>query len=70
LTSQGYRAVEPLWPQLFKHADEDFVADVAMISNQVVQSLRYGLAVGDVEVTEIIPTLERTMRRLVGNTMR
>jgi AcrR family transcriptional regulator len=66
LELQGYRAVEPIWRQLVKDADQDFVADVRMITTHVVHSLLYSFAAGEIEVTEIIPTLERTLRRLIG----
>jgi AcrR family transcriptional regulator len=66
LELQGYRAVEPIWRQLTEDADPDFVADVRMITTHVVHSLLYSFAAGEIEVTEIIPTLERTLRRLIG----
>jgi AcrR family transcriptional regulator len=66
LELQGYSAVEPIWRQLVKDADQDFVADVRMITTHVVNSLLYSFAAGEIEVTEIIPTLERTLRRLIG----
>jgi|SRR5580698_502963 AcrR family transcriptional regulator len=66
LLTQGSAAGEPL-TRLFKGFDPVYVEDVLMIITNTVYAMAFRFAAGDVAVTEIMPSLERTLFRLTGD---
>jgi hypothetical protein len=67
LRLQGYAAVEPITRALFCDIDPDYAEDAMMIITNVMFSLVFRFAAGEIAVTEIRPAIERTLRRLLGD---
>lgn len=67
LRSQGTAAVEPVSRAALKEADPEIASDVEMILGNVVYALIARFTAGQIEITEILPTLERTVFRLTGD---
>jgi AcrR family transcriptional regulator len=67
LRAQGFAAVEPVTRSLFHDIDPDYAEDAMMIITNVMFSLLFRFAAGEIAVTEIRPAMERTLRRLLGD---
>ncbi len=67
LRIQGLTAVEPITRALLKDVDPDQAEDVMIITSNVCYALIVRFAAGELPVTEIMPTIERTLRRLTGD---
>src|SRR5262249_20646071 len=65
---QGFTAVEPVSRALFQDLDPEYAEDVMVILTNVVYAMVLRFAAGELPVTEIMPTIERTLRRLTGDT--
>lgn len=64
LIDQGFAAAEPVTRSFFDGADPEFAEDVMGILKNVVYGLFVRYAAGEIAVTDILPTLERTVRRI------
>lgn len=64
LVDQGFAAAEPVARSFFDGADPEFAEDVMGILQNVMYGLFVRYAAGEIAVTEILPTLERTVRRV------
>jgi TetR/AcrR family transcriptional regulator, cholesterol catabolism regulator len=67
LSRQGMTAVEPVSRAALKAADPEVARDVEMILGNVVYALIGRYAAGQIEITDILPVLERTVFRLTGD---
>ncbi|MEV0031996.1 TetR family transcriptional regulator [Nocardia sp. NPDC050793] len=67
LDTQGFDAVLPAASTLFTGVDADYIADVGLVLSNMVYALVGRFAHDDLEITEILPALERTITRLTGN---
>lgn len=65
LFGQGFAAAEPITRSFFEAVDPDVAEDVMTILRNVVYALFVRFAAGEIAVTDIRPTLERTVRRVV-----
>ena len=66
LSIQGNTAVVPISGKLLKDVDRDFAEDLTSILTNVVYALVFRFATGELQVTDIMPTVERTLRRLTA----
>lgn len=64
LTSQGMAISKPMTQAALKDADPEYVTDLWMIFTHVQRALIDRFVDGEIEVTEILPILERTLFRL------
>ncbi len=67
LDTQGFDAVLPAASTLFAGIDADYIADVGLVLSNMVYALVGRFAHDDLEITEILPALERTITRMTGN---
>jgi AcrR family transcriptional regulator len=67
LDLQGVVAVEPAAQAVFDHLDPSYAKDLALILTNMVTGVIERFAVGDLDVTDILPVLERTLFRLTTN---
>ncbi|MGX7681511.1 TetR family transcriptional regulator [Jatrophihabitans sp. DSM 45814] len=64
LVAQGRSAVEPISHAILGDADPEWMADVGLILWNMVYALMGRFTDGEIAITEILPTLERTLFRL------
>ena len=64
LYAQGAELTAPLMTGVGDHLDPDYVADVGMVVSNVVYGLLASYANGRVKISEILPSIERTLARL------
>ncbi|MFI9405205.1 TetR family transcriptional regulator [Nocardia sp. NPDC052316] len=67
LDNQGINAILPVASPLFERADPSYLEDVALILANMAYALIGRYADGSLEITEILPILERTVRRLTSD---
>jgi hypothetical protein len=67
LDAQGFDAVLPAIAVLFADAEPDYTADIALVLTHMTYALIGRFANADLDITEILPALERTVLRLTGN---
>jgi TetR/AcrR family transcriptional regulator, cholesterol catabolism regulator len=67
LDAQGFDAVVPVAGQIFGGADPEYVGDVGLVLTNMIYALIARFAEGTIEIGEILPTLERVVRRLTSN---
>ncbi len=68
LLLQGSTATEASMKKVIQDVDPEFAEDVLMIVGNVIYALVFRYATEDLALTEIMSTLERTLRRLTGTT--
>jgi AcrR family transcriptional regulator len=68
LKLQGSAATEASMKQVIKDVDPEFAEDVLMIVSNVIYALVFRYATEDLALTEIMSTVERTLKRLTGTT--
>ena len=66
LRARGMAMVKPLTQAALKDADPAYVSDLELISTHVERGVMARFADGEIEATEILPILERSLRRLTG----
>jgi hypothetical protein len=64
LLRQGEDAATPLMHGLFDAGDPEFADDMLLILTNTVYALMGRVAAGQLPITEIMPTIERVLRRL------
>jgi AcrR family transcriptional regulator len=64
LLEQGYKAAEPVIGALFDGLDPVFAEDIQIIVTSVVYALMGQVAAGEISGDQIMPTIERVLRRL------
>lgn len=62
LLNRGLDIVIPAAMQVLDGVDEDFVADVDAVVSSLVYGLSGRFAAGEIAITDILPTIERTVR--------
>ncbi|BCK55105.1 TetR family transcriptional regulator [Nocardia wallacei] len=67
LDEQGFDAILPAASALFDDIDPDYVADIGMVLTNMTYALIGRFAAGSLEITEILPALERIVYRLTTN---
>ncbi|WP_231386891.1 TetR family transcriptional regulator [Nocardia sp. BMG111209] len=67
LDVQGFDAVVPVAGQIFGGADPEYVADVGLVLTNMIYALIARFSERTIEIGEILPTLERVVRRLTVN---
>jgi hypothetical protein len=67
LIRRGFEAVVPAVMEVLADADPDFVRDMEAIVSNVAYGLLGRFAVGEIEITEIVPSLDRTVHLLTTN---
>ena len=67
LDQQGMRAIMPNANALLADADPEYAADVDVILRNVAYSVIGRFAAGTLDITAILPTLERAVFRLTAN---
>jgi AcrR family transcriptional regulator len=64
LIRRGFDAVVPAVMEVMADADPDFIRDADTIVSNVVYGLLGRFAAGEIEITEIVPSLDRTVEYL------
>jgi AcrR family transcriptional regulator len=67
LFERGRTLVEPITRSLFEGADAAYAEDVLLIIDNLVYALMARYAAGDVPLADIMPTIERVLRRLTAH---
>ncbi|WP_324190338.1 TetR family transcriptional regulator [Nocardia cyriacigeorgica] len=67
LDTQGFNAVLPVALGLLSDLDPVYAEDVALIMTNMTLALIGAFAIGSIEITDILPTLERTIHRLTAD---
>ncbi|WP_280236457.1 TetR family transcriptional regulator [Nocardia cyriacigeorgica] len=67
LDAQGFNAVLPVAVGVLDGLDPAYAEDVALILTNMVLALIGAFAIGSIEITEILPMLERTVFRLTAD---
>ncbi|GAB2659481.1 TetR family transcriptional regulator [Nocardia goodfellowii] len=67
LDNQGINAILPVASPLFERADPSYLEDVALVLANMAYALIGRFADGSLEITEILPIFERTVRRLTSD---
>ncbi|MBF6170177.1 TetR family transcriptional regulator [Nocardia blacklockiae] len=67
LDAQGFDAILPAASALLEDLDPDYVADIGMVLTNMTYALIGRFAAGSLEITEILPALERIVYRLTTN---
>lgn len=67
LVSRGLDAVIPVTMEVLVDADPELVADLPPIVSNLAYGLVARFAAGELEITEILPTLDRALYRLTFN---
>jgi TetR/AcrR family transcriptional regulator, cholesterol catabolism regulator len=67
LDRQGMRAIEPNAAALLEHADPAYVDDLTLILKNMAYSVVGRFAAGTLDITAILPTLERAVFRLTAD---
>jgi AcrR family transcriptional regulator len=62
LLNRGLDIVIPAAMEVLDGVDEDFVADVDAVVSSLVYGLSGRFAAGEIAITDILPTIERTVR--------
>lgn len=66
LVRRGFDTVVPAAMEALAGADADFVRDVDTIVSSVVYGLMGRFAAGEIDITEIVPSLDRTVHYLTA----
>jgi hypothetical protein len=66
LVRQGFDASGPVFTPLLDGLDPDYVDDLVAVMTHVPYSLVVRTAVGHISITEVLPTIERVLRRLTA----
>ena len=66
LIRRGFEAVVPAVMEVVADADPDFIRDAEAILTNVVYGLLGRFAVGEIEITEIVPSVDRTVQYLTS----
>ena len=69
LESEGNAAAAPLLAQAFDGADPAWVGDVALVCGDVLYAAIGRFASGEIQVTDIVPALDRALGLLIGDTL-
>ncbi|WP_370465636.1 TetR family transcriptional regulator [Nocardia sp. GTS18] len=64
LDAQGVSAVWPFAEALFEGMDRDYVEDIALVLTNMIYALTGRFVDRDIEVTDILPILDRAIRRI------
>jgi AcrR family transcriptional regulator len=67
LDRQGMSAIQPNADALLANADPEFVADVTLVLKNVAYAVVGRFAAGTLDITAILPTLERAVFRLTAD---
>ncbi|MGK8525418.1 TetR family transcriptional regulator [Nocardia asteroides] len=67
LDAQGFDAVLPAVSALFADIDPEYTADLALVLTHMTYALIGRFTNADLDITEILPALERTVHRLTAN---
>lgn len=67
LISRGFDAVVPVVMEVLADADPDFIQDMDTIVSNVAYGLLGRFAADEIDIKEIVPTLDRTVRRLTSS---
>jgi AcrR family transcriptional regulator len=67
LPLQGAVAVVPVFRAIFEGADPAYVGDISAILTNLVYGLIGRFVDGELQITEVLPTLERAVARLTTN---
>ncbi len=67
LPLQGAVAVVPVFRTIFEDADPAYVGDISAILTNLVYGLIGRFVDGELQITEVLPTLERAVARLTTN---
>ena len=65
LLRQGVEATEPI--SALQGLEPEYAEDVALIMTNLVYALLGKVAAGQLPITEIMPTIERVLRRLTAD---
>lgn len=65
LLLQGQTAVAPFAEAILAELDPSFAQDLSMILWHINHSVVASVAAGKMDITEVVPTFERTLRRLL-----
>jgi AcrR family transcriptional regulator len=66
LIRRGFDAVVPVVMEVLAGADEEFIQDMDTIISNVAYGLLGRFAADEIAITEIVPTLDRAVRRLTA----
>jgi TetR/AcrR family transcriptional regulator, cholesterol catabolism regulator len=66
LIAQGHAAVEPIIREILGDLDPGFVDDIEMIMIHVNSSIYTSVASGQMRISEVLPTFERTLSRILS----
>ncbi|MCG5434048.1 TetR family transcriptional regulator [Mycobacterium sp. MYCO198283] len=61
LVRRGFDVVVPAGLQVLADVDDEFIADLDTIVSNVVYGLQSRFAAGEIAITEILPTIDRTV---------
>lgn len=64
LDTQGIEAMQPILTALFEGADPIYVEDISLVLNNLTYALIGRVADHNLEITEILPILDRAVHRL------
>ncbi|MFI1464030.1 TetR family transcriptional regulator [Nocardia carnea] len=64
LDAQGVEAMQPILTALFERADPTYVEDISLVLNNLTYALIGRFADHNLEITEILPILDRAVHRL------
>lgn len=67
LDAQGLSVVMPIAENALRDLDADYIQDIAVILTNMTVALIGRFATGTIEITEILPILERTVFRLTAD---
>jgi AcrR family transcriptional regulator len=67
LIRRGFDAVVPVVMEVLADADQDFIQDMDTIVSNVAYGLLGRFAADEIAIKEIVPTLDRTVRRLTSS---
>ena len=67
LTLQSMNAIEPIVDAVLEGVDPDYQADITLILENMAYAVIGRFADGDIDISDILPTLERAVYRLTAN---
>jgi hypothetical protein len=67
LVHQGFDVGGPAFAPLFEGLDPEFVDDLVAVMANLPYALVVRTAVGQLSITEVMPTIERVLRRLTAD---
>jgi len=67
LLDQGFKAAEPVMRAIFEHVDPELAEDIQIITASVVYAQMGQVAAGELTGDQIMPIVERVLRRLTYN---